>query len=855
MNDNLFYIAVAPSRQSKIWRNVKTTWQDFLQDHLLEPCRTNETMAEYAAMKKPERDRIKDQGGFVGGYLEGGRRKKDSVKLRQLICLDADNIPKDVDFPAMVAEKGGVPCYAIYPTHSATPEKPRYRLVIPCSRPLEPEAYEPAARILAKRIGINYFDPTTYEASRLMYWPTCPKDAPYQCLHFEAPDGAWADPDAFLEEYEDWRDASAWPIGKTETQAHARAIKRLGDPREKQGVVGAFCKAYTITEAIAKFLPDTYTQVDGTEDRYTYTLGSTTGGMIIYDDDLHAYSHHATDPISGKDVNAFDLVRLNKFGRLDEDVDEKTPINKYPSYTAMSDFARRDEKVKSILVEMAMTDFDDNLIEDTSEDKAGNEDERAIKAARLALCQRLDWTAKGTRILATAKNFLLILNLDPELRGIAALDNFSHRIVLRKDTPWRKLRAGTNPVWTDADDAQLRNFIGTHYGGLASKALIDDAFTEVTSKNSFHQVKDWWKTPAWDGVPRIGRLLIDYLGAEDTLYTREVTTNFFKAGVARVMRPGTKFDCCLVLTGPQGIGKSTILARMGGKWFNDSIVSIKGKDPLEQLIGSLVIELGEMQAATRAENDELKAFISRQTDKFRAPYGRRTEEYPRQCIFAATTNDDIFLKDRTGGRRFLIVPCSGKAEKNLWQDFTPAEAAQCWAECIALYKEDPNLELSKESRKEAREMQESHTEGAELKGLIQEYLDRALPSLWESMGLEERREWLDAPAVDKKSGDYIQRKRVCTLEIWCECLGNSQKSMRNIDARNLNTIMQHMEGWKPHRDGKSKSGMVRFPLYGQQRAYDRVKAPIKSTLSEQNQDDEKERIVDDSVNRAVNDLM
>lgn len=851
MNDTLFYIAVAPSRQSTSWRNVKTSWQDFLQDHLLTPCRTNETMAEYAAMKKPERDRVKDQGGFVGGYLEGGRRKKDSVKLRQLICLDADNIPKGVDFPAMVAEKGGVPCYAIYPTHSATPDKPRYRLVIPCSRPLNPEAYEPAARIIAKRIGINYFDPTTYEASRLMYWPTCPKDASYQCLHFEEPDGAWADPDTLLNEYEDWRDASAWPIGQTETQAHARTIKRLGDPREKQGVVGAFCKAYTITEAIAKFLPDTYTKVDGTEDRYTYAYGTTTGGVIIYDDDLHAYSHHATDPISGMDVNAFDLVRLNKFAQLDENVGEKTPINKYPSYTAMSEFARKDEKVKGILVDMALADFDDNLIEDTGdvgEDEVRKDDDQAIRAARLALCQRLDWTAKGTRILATAKNFLLILNLDPELKGIAALDNFSHRIVMRRDTPWRKLRAGANPVWTDADDAQLRNFIGTHYGGLASKALIDDAFTEVTSKNAFHQVKDWWNTLTWDGVPRVGRLLIDYLGAEDTRYTREVTENFFKAGVARVMRPGTKFDCCLVLTGPQGIGKSTILARMGGRWFNDSIVSIKGKDPLEQLIGSLVIELGEMQAATRAENDELKAFISRQTDKFRAPYGRRTEEYPRQCIFAATTNDDIFLKDRTGGRRFLIVPCSGKAEKNLWQDFTPAEAAQCWAECIALYKENPNLELSKESRKEAREMQESHTEGAELKGLIQEYLDRALPPLWESMGLEERREWLDAPAIDGDK-DHKPKDRVCTLEIWCECLGNSQKSMRNIDARNLNTIMQHMEGWEVYRG--EKGGRFRFSLYGTQRAYVR-KGTLLCTCSKDktSRDD-----ADEAVNRTVNDLM
>lgn len=443
----------------------------------------------------------------------------------------------------------------------------------------------------------------------------------------------------------------------------------------------------------------------------------------------------------------------------------------------------------------------------------------------------------------------MILNLDPELRGIAALDHFSHRIVLRKDTPWRKLRAGENPVWTDADDAQLRNFIGTHYGGLASKALIDDAFTEVTSKNAFHQVKDWWQTLTWDGVPRVGRLLIDYLGAEDNAYTREVTETFFKAGVARVMRPGTKFDCCLVLTGPQGIGKSTILARMGGRWFNDSIVSIKGKDPLEQLIGSLIIELGEMQAATRAENDELKAFISRQTDKFRAPYGRRTEEYPRQCIFAATTNDDIFLKDRTGGRRFLIVPCSGKAEKNLWQDFTPAEAAQCWAECIALYKENPNLELSKESRDAAREMQESHTEGAELTGLVEAYLNRALPPHWDSMGLEERREWLDSPAIDERDEGYVKRERVCTLEIWCECLGNSQKSMRNLDARNLNTIMQHMPGWETYRG--DKGGRLRFPLYGTQRAYVR-KGSLHCVSGK---DKMSKDTTDEAVNRTVNDLM
>ena len=167
--------------------------------------------------------------------------------------------------------------------------------------------------------------------------------------------------------------------------------------------------------------------------------------------------------------------------------------------------------------------------------------------------------------------------------------------------------------------------------------------TEVISRNRFHPVRDYLKGLTWDGTPRAETLYIDYLGAEDSAYTRMVTKQHLKAAVARVMQPGVKFDPCLVLSGPQGIGKPTILAKLGRQWFNDSIVSLQGKDPMEQLQGSWIIELSEMQATNKSENDQIKAFISRQVDKFRAPYGRRTEEFPRQCVFAATTNDYVFL--------------------------------------------------------------------------------------------------------------------------------------------------------------------------------------------------------------------
>lgn len=799
LTEIVFDIATAPSRKSKIWKNTKITWAG-LQKKLETPIRTGETSAEYFAMKKAERDKRKDQGGFVGGYLEGGRRKKDSVKHRQLVCLDADNLSNGQDFPKMAETALEGTAYIIYSTHSYRKGEPRFRIVIPLHRRISAEEYEPIARYLAGQIGIDCFDPTTYEPPRLMYWASIPKDGEYVYLSH---DGNTVNADEVLGRYEDWHDASAWPVGKTETVARQRMVKKLGDPREKPGAIGMFCRAYTIPEAIAEFLPEAYIPCD-MPNRYTYAQGSTTAGMIVYDDGLLCYSHHSTDPISGLDVNAFDLVRLNLYGDMDSDVEEGMPVNKRPSFVAMCGLVNKDERVRKLLSESIAKDFlnDSNL------------DAEDIDTDWLA---RLERNRQG-KIVSTASNFLLILENDPRLKGMAGLDDFSHRILLRRNLPWREMQG--DDVWRDSDDAQLRNYISTTYEGLTGKSLIDDAFIEVVNAHAFHQVRDYWAGITWDGKPRIGTLLVDYLGAVDCEYTRAATTLFFKGGVARIQSPGKKFDICLVMTGPQGIGKSTILSRMGYKWFNDSVVSMSGKDALEQLQGSLVVELAEMQATKRAENDQIKAFISRQVDKFRAPYGHRTEEYPRQCIFAATTNDAIFLKDRTGGRRFMIVPCLGEGKKPL-DDFTVDEAAQCWAEVIEIYKTDRSLELPPHLREIAIAMQESHTEGAERMGMVQGYLDTLLPEDWDNMDLSERRHFLRGEDTLNRTGTKL-RERVCILEIWCELFENSRSSMKNLDARELNTIMQHMPGWITHTTDKTR-GKLRFKGYGVQKAYLRKK--------------------------------
>ena len=269
---------------------------------------------------------------------------------------------------------------------------------------------------------------------------------------------------------------------------------------------------------------------------------------------------------------------------------------------------------------------------------------------------------------------------------------------------------------------------------------------------------------------------------------------------------------------------------MGGAWFNDSIISLQGKDVIEQLQGSLVVELAEMQAAKRAENDQIKAFISRQVDKFRLPYGHRTGEFPRQCIFAATTNEAAFLKDRTGARRFLIVPCMGGGVKPL-KEFTKAEAAQCWAELLEIWKEDKSMILSEEMQKQAAEIQEEHSEGSEKFGLVQDYLDTLLPESWDDWDLNTRRQFLRGDMIEPPAGEVV-RDKVCAMEIWCELFENNRAAMKNVDAREINSILLQMPGWVSQSGGGSR-GRLRFKHYGSQRAFVRVSADKEQRRSAQ----------------------
>lgn len=795
MSDIVIKIATGTNRYARSWKTQELKWSE-LVTQLSKATVTKETASEYKRMTKAQQGGVKDVGGFVGGYIpKNGRRVNGAVKQRYLLTLDADS--PDDDFLVMLDLVLDAYEYVLYSTHSHTTKQPRYRIIIPTDRPMLPDEFQAVSRRMAESIGIESFDPSTHQPERLMYWPSHPKDVEYAFQHHE---GALLPVDDILATYTDWTDVSLWPTSSRAETLMAHSAKKQGNPLAKSGLIGAFCRSYSITAAIDKFLPDIYAPCD-TPNRYTYRAGSTVAGLVVYDNDTFAYSHHCTDPLSGKLANAFDLVRIHKFGSLDEDCDAKTRADARPSFKAMMNFVNEDGAAPVLLdkerAAKYTNDFDDveSLTGDDTDD---------------SWMRKLQRTKSGVPE-SNSYNCIWIMQHDPKLKQRFGLDEFAHRIVVLGNLPWRTVNG--SDLWGDTDDACIRNYLSTVYQ-IKGKGIIDDAITEVMNQNKFHPVREYLTALNWDGTERVDSLFIDFIGAEDTPYIRAVTRKWLCGAIARVMEPGIKFDTAIVLYGEQGLGKSVILERLGGKWFNNTLQDIKTKDALEQIQGAWINELAELSPTYKNDNEIVKAFLSRTTDRFRVPYGRRTEEYPRQCVFAGSTNNLLFLKDRTGNRRFW--PISGDKRRkvcNSW-DLSKDEVDQIWAEAFMMWANGESLVLDEQLEQEAIKIQQSHTEGSELTGLIEEYLSVLLPANWDSKDLYDRRAYLES--YDEESGGK-PREKVCALEIWCEVLSGDRKTLSNAKARELIDILQSLQGWEPYNKG---SGKLRFgKLYGVQKAF------------------------------------
>lgn len=777
-----FIISVGSSRKCVKWKQEEWTWERLVR-RLGEAVRTGETAAEYRQFTRDEKSRVKDVGGFVGGCVEGGRRVRGSVRYRTLVTLDADDVPRGEDVWADFRNAFGNVSACVYSTHSHTPRAARLRLVIPLSRPAMPDEYEALSRLVAYNVGMEFFDVSTYQPERLMYWPSMPRDV---VPVFEVQDGAPLDVDAVLAEYPggNWRDVSQWPSARRETLRLSSDIaRRKQDPAEAKGAVGAFCRVYDVPAAIAAFLPDVY--VPCGENRYTYTGGTTSGGLVLYDGGKFAYSHHATDPACGEACNAYDLVRCHKFGSLDpaRDCGDDKRGGKSASTKAMNAFVAADPGVREARVREEFAD----VVSQAEEEGA---DTGWLKDFRRS--------PRGD-IKKTPTNIMLILTHAVGM-GAFWFDEFSRNICVDGGLPWNT--PAFHRYWANADAVNFCAWADESFDVCFVKQMVHDTALSCAQRDMRHPLRDYLLSREWDGVARVDTLLHDYLGADCDDMVRLVTRKWMCAAVRRVLHPGCKFDYCLVLYGAQGIGKSSLFRILSNvtpdedAFYHDNTIDVgNAKAAGEALQTCWIKEFQEMSDLRGKETETIKAFISGTSDRYRPAYGLVSEQYPRHCVFLATTNSEYFLRGDEGNRRFLPVRCGCAERVSPPFGITPEVRGQIWAEAVRLSSSEP-LFFTPEEEGLLAERQEAVNvvRGDERLQKVIDYLNKPLPPQWHTMRDYDRIIYLAEPARQAAEGADV-RDFVTSEDVWRECLEGrgvpSPASQREVCA-----LLRRVPGWR-----------------------------------------------------------
>lgn len=385
-------------------------------------------------------------------------------------------------------------------------------------------------------------------------------------------------------------------------------------------------------------------------------------------------------------------------------------------------------------------------------------------------------------IKSNRRNVQIILENDENLKNIGRLNEFSGFKEIYHTPKWRRTN-DVESLWSDFDDSQIRTYLDVHYG-INNEASINDVLNNMFYDNSYHPVRSYLRELNWDGNNRLETLFINFLGADDSDYTKQVTKIMLVGAVTRIFNPATKFDTALILIGSQGVGKSYVLSRLGGEWFNESINSFSGDEALMKLRNSWIIELAELSAMKSSEVEEVKAFISATVDTYRPKYSRNISRFPRQCVFFGSTNNYEFLKDKTGNRRFLPLPVNKESrKKNPFEELTDEYVNQVWAEAYHLYSQDTPIHITDDSvQRRAEQLQHEHMSDDGLKGVIEEYISKNFMN------------------------------RVCARQIWFEALGNIKQPKRH-DISDINEVLRSLDGWKEYDSPKW------FGKHGAQRGF------------------------------------
>ncbi len=817
-------ISIGGSRKATKWKVEDVTFEELAQ-RVSNPTVTPETFETYQKLDKASKDDLKDVGGFVLGELKGGKRSNATVTNRTGIALDLDAIGSWGELEEIESTLEFLMFkYCLYSTRKSTKNNPRVRILFELKRVVTPDEYEYLARKLCEIIGMQYCDPTTVQPARLMYWPSVSSDMQDEFIFESNLDFSPLDPDSLLNRVDDWRKQSEWPRFSTEDPD----LKKPGnydedekDPREKPGVIGLFNRAYSIPEALETFLSDVYEPTDK-PDRYTYINGESTEGGVVYGRDkfgadVHFYSFHATDPYGGKKRNAFDLIRVWKFG----------DSNQQKSTKEMMEFASQDEKVKKLrneetIEKMKVAQKEQNFglpppeKEKSKSDNSQSKEEEELNAYR-KLLSKLTVDSKG-KFEKTYQNYLAIMREDPKLKDKFYYDTFAVRPKVNKPLPWAGDYRNLPRNWEDDDVIGMMHYLETNYDMYAREKIKDSCRLSAKERLK-HPVREYLESLEWDGTPRLETLLIDYFGAVDNIYTREVIRKSLIAAVARVEEPGVKFDNMPILIGSQGIGKSSFLYILGKDWFTDSYIDFGSKEGYQMLHGNWIVEIGELTGFYKKEVEQIKSFLSKREDEFRAPFDKYTQNHPRQCVIFGTTNAKTFLRDQTGNRRFWPVQLGIKEPtKSVFKDL-PKEVDQIWAEAYFYYTLGEDLFLEGKSKELAEKAQDESLEADPKKDEIINFILEEIPTDWYNRTLSQRKLYWKKDEIEDEDFDYEEnvetkkRNSIAPVEIWCELFGRNKEDFSVSDHNSICKILDSFPGLRKTRS------TIFGKCYGRTRGY------------------------------------
>lgn len=463
-----------------------------------------------------------------------------------------------------------------------------------------------------------------------------------------------------------------------------------------------------------------------------------------------------------------------------------------------------------------------------------NDNKSADSLSPLAWDSLLDRTEEGG-LKATLHNLKLIVENDVRTKGVAAFNEFTQEVVQRsapgrkppkranaakptlqlKGATWRMHDPVNGDLWVEAKDNAIRMAIEApaSQGGYGIKVPDRDlraAIDIVGRENAFHPVREYLNRLTWDGIQRAERLFIDYLGAPDDAYTRDVARLTLVGAVTRVFEPGAKFDFAPILEGSQGKGKSTFIQVLARDWSGELEGDFEdARAMVEAMQGVWISELAELGGFVRADVRHIKAFVSRSSDKVRLAYAKRAQEYHRQSVLIGSTNDRRYLQDATGGRRFWPVSCTVDA---IDTDGLERVVDQIWAEALALYRAMrvaqpkgtlPLYLTNSESKRIAEQLQEAarvETVDDGLAGQIAAWLEKPT----------------NTGSIDHDGdadGAAIVRNETCHVEIWIECMGKDRGSYTQQASQMIGRSMANVPNWS--HDGSSAV----FAKYGRQRVY------------------------------------